>query len=170
MNKKFTINGVSMIGQPLITRGAVLPGYYVSKLGNIISTKRGTPIDRKWSISGGSPYPKLAIYGINVQVHRAVAEAFLALPKPSTVSKVAWDATPEETKNYIKTLTLVNHIDHDKTNYHIDNLEWATHSENAVARDIHYGTSAKKQHRCQQQISCYVGEGTSSLKEFFGEV
>lgn len=159
-----------MVGKPLMAKGAVLPGYYVSKLGNIISTKKKTPLDLKWSISGSSPYPKLAIYGINVQVHRAVAAAFLPLPKPATVSKQAWDATPEETKNYIKSLTLVNHIDHDKTNYHIDNLEWATHSENAVARDKHYGTSAKKQHRVAQQISCYVSKSDSSLEEFFGEV
>jgi hypothetical protein len=44
-------------------------------------------------------------------VHRLVAEHFLKKPAG---------------KDY------VNHIDSDRTNYHMDNLEWCTHSENMI--------------------------------------
>jgi len=104
--------------------------YQVSSLGNIRSKgkyvpyigRNGKPCKRwakptvlKWSV-GTSGYPTAHIYDDTptrktVMIHRLVAEYFLE---------------PVEGKEF------VNHIDGDKTNNKIDNLEWVDRSENQL--------------------------------------
>lgn len=84
--------------------------YEVSSLGRIRS-KRGvkSPYENRWGYlqitlyKDGKPYPK--------KLHRIVAEAFL--DNPSNKREV-------------------NHIDGDKLNNTLDNLEWVTSSENKI--------------------------------------
>ena len=71
-------------------------------------------------------YCELILNGKNHRVHRLVAEAFI--PNPDN-------------------LPCVNHIDGNKQNNSVDNLEWCTHSENM----IHAYQTGLEQPRCGEQ-------------------
>lgn len=122
--------------KPLVINGTNIPGYFVDANGNVITTKQGRPKIRKPSISGTSPYPKLELtYADGSKkthgVHRMVCETLIPFPVPSGVKKKEWEQTPASVKAVVMRGYYVNHIDHDKTNYHPSNLEWVTSKENA---------------------------------------
>ena len=71
-------------------------------------------------------YRELILNGKNHRVHRLVAEAFI--PNPNN-------------------LPCVNHIDGNKQNNFVKNLEWCTHSENM----IHAYQTGLEQPRCGEQ-------------------
>jgi hypothetical protein len=79
--------------------------YYVDIYGNVYRN------DRKLKPQRNRGYLRVKIYpeGKYVYIHRLVASAFI--PNP--------EGKPE-----------VNHLDKDKTNNNVTNLEWSTHSEN----------------------------------------
>lgn len=121
-------------------RGKELPYYYLDEEGNVHSIMRGSPKKLSISYRDGYPYPQV---GLTVNgktktllLHRIVCETFHDLPMPDILTDNEWKKIPEEIKNkllsYIKHADRyqVNHIDHDGHNYHPDNLEWVTVSEN----------------------------------------
>ncbi len=86
--------------------------YLVSDNGEIWSIRRGR--ERKvWSVPGKYPRVTLAKNGIEktLSVHRLVAVAFITNPLNKRT---------------------INHIDGNKQNNHVTNLEWNTMSENMV--------------------------------------
>ena len=93
-------------------------GYYATTCGNIISAKGLFPLVLKQHNDRG--YAKVCIKRrdgktANLKVHRLVALAFLQAP-----SKDKYDGLRDQ----------VNHIDGDKLNNKLANLEWCSASEN----------------------------------------
>lgn len=133
----------------VITIGGVnTENYYITMkngLAQIFSCKRGNIKPMSMPTSGKRMYPgtEFQVKGksIGADLHRVIAENYLPFPRPSNFSAKVWKETPVEVKNYIKSLMFVNHIDHNKYNWHLDNLEWATAKENVRATHKHYGTN-----------------------------
>jgi hypothetical protein len=73
-------------------------------------------------------------------VHKLVMEAFRPMDEyPPDRLKDCWDDIPEDAKTWIKESVTINHIDHDPSNNHVDNLEYVTPRENSLAALKHYG-------------------------------
>jgi len=80
-------------------------GYYVTEDGKVIG-KKGNYLKSYICPKG---YLKMKVNGVSRLVHRLVAETFI--PNPNNLPQV-------------------NHIDKDKTNNNISNLEWCTDTYN----------------------------------------
>lgn len=87
------------------------PNYAISNLGRVVNLENMTLLRPKLDRTG---YVKVVMYAgdkrVERRVHRLLAEAFIDNPD---------------------NLPFVNHIDGDKTNYAIENLEWVTPKENS---------------------------------------
>lgn len=90
---------------------AGFPGYEVSSSGEVFSSRRGQRTQMSPSVTNG--YAKVTLANGkergNFQVHRLVALAFIKNPKK---------------------LEIVNHIDGDKLNNDVSNLEWTSRKGN----------------------------------------
>lgn len=81
--------------------------YYISEEGKVFNQKTGKYLQGSLDKNG---YLRFRLEGKNVSIHRMVLETFD--PRPNMA------------------LLEVNHIDGDKTNNKLENLEWVTHQEN----------------------------------------
>jgi hypothetical protein len=127
---------------PLKYRNNIIPDYYVSqRTGDIYSSKRSTLEKMKATYDTDTGYMKISISSPGIKksqnVHRLVAETLITFPCPEGISKEDWKATPEAVKNLLCSQYRVNHIDHDRTNYHPSNLEWVTAKGNSQAYHKH---------------------------------
>lgn len=127
--------------KPAIVNGRVIKGYFVDANGNIWTTKQSRPKKLSPNISGNCDYPRTTFFTdgnrLYPMFHRVVAETLIPFPVPEGITKKDWNNTPESVKSLFKSQFLVNHKDHDKTNYHPSNLEWVTHRGNARAYQNH---------------------------------
>ena len=138
--------------RPIYDNYGRLSGYFVRNDGVIFSSKakRGYywPRSEDWKrltpkISGNTKYPavSLSINGRSktAMIHTLVADAWLELPKPNNILKEEWDNTSVEMKRLLRKAFVVNHIDHDKGNYHPSNLEFCTQQQNVKKSVTYYG-------------------------------
>jgi hypothetical protein len=121
-------------------RSNVIPDYYLDpETGDIYSGKRNLSYYKRLSLTvcSSTGYMKITITSPGIpksqHLHRLVAETLVPFPCPEGITKADWKATPESVKNLLCSQFRVNHIDHDRTNYHPTNLEWVTAKGNAAA-------------------------------------
>ena len=87
------------------------PRIMVSNKGNVVSYKSGVPHPLKVCYNNGGYQVVGAVYGSTSYVHRMVADTWIDNPIP----------------NYY---TQVNHINGNKDDNRVENLEWVTQSQN----------------------------------------
>ena len=127
--------------------------YYVSSHGRVYSKRR-----KIFLKSCNNQTYRMILVSINKQrkaykIHRLVAEAF--------IPKVSSD------RHY------VNHIDGDKTNNHVSNLEWVTHEENmehAFTKGLH--SNPKRPILCVELNKVYesIMDASRELNLFPGDI
>ena len=128
---------------PVTYHGEHYDDYFVNRTGKVWSAKKNKFLAIKQG-KKSTDYPGMRLRKNNktkyMQLHRIVAESFVELkrPKDSGISPSQWKKTPKTIKRFIMELMFVNHIDHNKENYHYKNLEWVTPTQNARARDEFY--------------------------------
>jgi hypothetical protein len=132
--------------RPVVVDFEIIPVYFVSPNGDIWSTKGKTPRKmRPGNTKTQNNYPKVVLCSNGVSksyyVHRIVCTAYHKFPKPESVTKEEWNATPESVKKLVESMYQVNHIDHDHYNHHPSNLEWVTVKENNKKYQDHSKTS-----------------------------
>jgi len=78
-----------------------------------------------------------------IPIHITLAETFMIdnLPLPKGITQKEWKRTPSSVKKLVakrRNFYEVNHINHDKSDYSLDNLEWVTPKENSQkSADFH---------------------------------
>lgn len=100
------------------------PYYYVSTDGQLYSLKHHKLL--KIRMMGSYKYPVVTLAckkQQNVPIHKLVALAWIRLPDDVTYEDVIGNF-----KNHI---IVVDHIDHDPSNYNMSNLRWITSFENS---------------------------------------
>jgi hypothetical protein len=135
----------AIIKSPLIYQQISHADYGVDELtGEIYSIKRGSwvPLSIQYpkkNRNGGlyptfvvsSPLFTSAFKAKVMLVHVAAHETLNPrLPIPDGITKIVWLNTDPSVKALCRGLWQVNHIDHDRLNFHPSNLEWVSASTN----------------------------------------
>ena len=143
--------------KPLVRFGKEIPGYYVSREGEVYSTKTLQFMSKSATVSKrtgrleslffrasikkgffedythtrGNDRKNWNFGKINISYHRAVAETWMPIDEfPPEQLQNCWKDLPEEAKQWVRDTALIDHIDDDQTNNHLDNLRWATPKQN----------------------------------------
>jgi hypothetical protein len=94
-----------------------LPELAITREGGVYDKVRGVPMSVRYRTAEGEEY-QYPYVGGRCALHTALARAFIKVPE-----KYLSLAADE---------VIINHIDGDKHNHHLDNLEWCTYSDNSL--------------------------------------
>ena len=67
---------------------------------------------------------------ITIKYHRAVMEVWKPIDEYPPIPKEDWDKCPESAKQFIRDSAVIDHIDNNTRNNHVDNLKWTTNKDN----------------------------------------
>jgi hypothetical protein len=154
-NKTFPLQRLEYIEdeewQPLKVEELICHGYKISQYGNILG-KKGKKL--RWTSSRGYPFCCVSLsvddfkdidykptppspFGYaeknqriqGITIHRVMANIYIPKPIPECFLGI-WNTLTDEQKKWIQSVYIVDHIDNNKGNVSIDNLQWITPPEN----------------------------------------
>lgn len=137
--------------------------FKVSNLGNVYSKRTNKILKLTKSRTGylcfstrlgGRRESKAVLF----RVHREVAKAFIPVPD---------NLIGYENSNYYGIIP-VNHIDGNKLNNGVSNLEWVTHKEN-TQHAIETGLISREEKLTQEQIDYIIENYDPNNKKVYGE-
>lgn len=138
--------------KPLIKKEKIIPNYWVSNFGRIKTIRSGKEKflklkneiyeekGNRQAVTISFPkdlFPEYNYYlhsknrvTVRISVHRAVMETFKPIDDNPPIPKVDWDITPESAKHLIRKTCIVDHVDDNPFNNHVDNLRWVDPEQN----------------------------------------
>ncbi len=89
----------------------------------------------------------------HVVTHQLVMQTFKPFDEflPKEINKEDYDKTPESMKIFIRQAFVINHIDHDKKNNNVTNLEWVTQKANTFKALKHYGGNCANANKTKKE-------------------
>lgn len=155
--------------RPVVYEGETYPAYSVSNLGNVYTHKVGKMVDRRKATPvpirrvdgevngrGGASYVALNIGGKSktVTVHKLVMAAFRPMDQypPQQIPMEDYLACPQSVKNWIRKTAVINHIDHDCHNNHVENLEYTTQHDNTLKAVEHHGGNLNNKNKNKKTV------------------
>lgn len=145
--------------KPLVRFGKVIPGYYISFFGMAIgkngkelqshpiyrNRKDGSRCISALKVRCRVPSDLYEDYTYDrdrptITVHRMVMETWRPIDQyPPEQLKDDWDEAPDSFKQWVRDTAIIDHIDDDPTNNHVDNLRWVVPKENSHHRKKQIG-------------------------------
>ena len=115
--------------------GTTKKGYVTTALRRPYGLEKSHPLTHYNKLTEGKP-DWGGIVRVHMVVHKLVMWHFNYLddnPEQIGITTDEWESMPERAKEIIRQSLEINHINHDKSNNRLDNLEYVTKVENSQA-------------------------------------